>query len=423
MATAVNFADSSLEGGVPSTLRREAQQIDGLKGNMARRRYQQGSVFLRGKDPQKWVARWREDIVGPDGVVRRVRHSTVLGTKSKDDLPTEKLAQRRFDVILGRVNSPEYRPGRVSTVEEFSEWWKTNVLAQQKPSSIRAANAHLRCHIVPRLGKLKLDDVTLEQQQVFVTHLSQLVSRKTVLNIMGTVSSLLNSARKQTYFTSAVKMEDLALPDEGVKEESRFFTAEQVRQILNLAAEPFRTMFCLAATTGIRAGELLGLVVEDLDFERGLVNIRRSVIRGRVQSVKSKASKKPLPMPAMLVTALQGHLKTWRKTPERWLFVNARGRAYSADKVVMQKLWPILDALKIPRCGLHAFRHFHSTMLLELGAAPQVAQAQMRHSDPRITLEVYSHVVGDSQRLAVEKVAEVLAPIGPKSDDHEEWIQ
>ena len=55
-------------------------------------------------------------------------------------------------------------------------------------------------------------------------------------------------------------------------------------------------------------------------------------------------------------------------------------------------------------------------MLLELGAAPQVAQAQMRHSDPRITLEVYSHVVGESQRSAVEKVAELLGPIGPEAE-------
>jgi integrase len=82
-----------------------------------------------------------------------------------------------------------------------------------------------------------------------------------------------------------------------------------------------------------------------------------------------------------------------------------------------------ISQLKIPRCGLHAFRHFHSTMLLELGAAPQVAQAQMRHSDPRITLEVYSHVVPDSQRKAVEKVAEILDLIGPNSEDAREWIQ
>ena len=354
--------------------------------------------------------------------MHRKRYSTVLGLKG-DDLSTEKMALRRLDLVLDRINSPDYRPGRGSTVKEFSEWWQEQVLIQQKPSSVRAAKAHLRCHIVPRLGKLKLDEVSLERQQVFVTQLSQAVSRKTVTNVMGTLSSVLNRARKQGYFTSSIKMGDLALPDEGVKLEARFFTPDQVRKIINLAAEPFRTMFCILATTGIRAGELLGLKVEDLDFDRQLVQICRSVIRGRVQSVKSKASKKPLPMPADLATILKEYLQNWPANPDRWLFVNARKRPYSADKVVMQKLWPILDALKIPHCGLHAFRHFHSSMLLELGAAPQVTQAQMRHSDPRITLEVYSHVVGESQRKAVDRVAEVLDLVGPKSVVAGEWIQ
>jgi integrase len=154
--------------------------------------------------------------------------------------------------------------------------------------------------------------------------------------------------------------------------------------------------------------------------------IRRSVNRGNVQSVKSKASLRPLPIPNALAEILKDHLRTWTENPQRWLFANQRKSPFAADKVVMFKLWPILDALQIPRCGLHAFRHFHSTMLLELGAAPQVAQAQMRHSDPRITLEVYSHIIGDSHRIAVDKVAEVLNvldPVGPKQDLSGEWIQ
>jgi integrase len=402
------------------TLLSQGQQFDGQGESMARRRYQDGSVFLRGrKGKQKWIGRYREDVVRQDGSVHRVRYSVVLGTKSE---LTESLARRRLDELLTRVNSRDYRPGRIATVEEFAEWWKAQVLVQHKPSTVRAAIAHLRCHIVPRLGKLKLDDVTLERQQVFVTQLSQTVSRKSVLNIMGTLSSLLNRARKQQYFASSVKMGDLTLPDGGAQEEARSFNPEQVRQIIKLAEEPFRTMFCILAMTGVRAGELLGLKVDDLDFERRLIHIRRSVIRGRVQSVKSKASQKPLPLPDALVEILKQFLRTWRETPERWLFVNNRTRPYSADKVVTLKLWPILDALKIARCGLHAFRHFHASMLLELGAAPQVAQAQMRHSDPRVTLEVYGHVVGESQRKAVERVAEILAPVGPKTNDSEQWI-
>jgi integrase len=281
----------------------------------------------------------------------------------------------------------------------------------------------LRCHILPQFKTLRLDELSRERQQVFVTRLSQKVSRKSVENIMGTLSSLLTTARKWGYITDSVKMADLVLPDAGVKTEARFFTSDQVRDIIALAQEPFKTMFCILALTGIRAGELLGLKEEDLDFDRRLIFIRRSVNRGLVQSLKSKASRKPLPMPQALAKTLKSFLENRQWNQDGWLFLNNRKRPFSGDKIVMLKLWPILDRLKILRCGLHAFRHFHSTMLLETGAAPQVAQAQMRHSDPRITLEVYSHVVPESQRKAVEKLAEILDPVGPKSDNPGEWIQ
>ena len=196
-----------------------------------------------------------------------------------------------------------------------------------------------------------------------------------------------------------------------------------MRQIIALAANPFRTMFAVAAMTGVRSGELLGLKVDDLDFERRLIFIRRSVNRGYVQTVKNKASRKPLPLPEGLARILKDYLRGWREIPDRWLFANRRSRPYGADKVVMSKLWPVLDALKIPRCGLHAFRHFHSSILLEMGASPQVAQAQLRHSDARITLEVYSHVIGESQRDAVEKVVEIPRLDAPKQGASGEWIQ
>ena len=77
--------------------------------------------------------------------------------------------------------------------------------------------------------------------------------------------------------------------------------------------------------------------------------------------------------------------------------------------------WTILDALGIPRCGLHAFRHSHTALLLDVGATPKVVQRQLRHADARTTLEIYGHVVGDAHREAVEKLAAVLDLSGPKS--------
>jgi integrase len=128
-------------------------------------------------------------------------------------------------------------------------------------------------------------------------------------------------------------------------------------------------------------------------------------------------------MPGALSEVLRGYLQGWTPNPMRWLFANRIGRPYSANRVVQRKLWPILDSLNIPRCGLHAFRHTHSSLLIELGAPATVAQEQLRHCDPRVTLGIYSHVVGDSQRNAVEKLAELLRPVAPKSESAGQLIQ
>ena len=90
--------------------------------------------------------------------------------------------------------------------------------------------------------------------------------------------------------------------------------------------------------------------------------------------------------------------------------------------MVQNGLWPILEKLGIEHCGLHAFRHTHTTLLFEVGASPTVAQAQLRHSDARIALGVYGHAIGDSQRNAVERVARILRPEAPKVETSGEWI-
>src|SRR5262252_6379117 len=79
------------------------QKVGERGGGLARRRYQKGRVFLRGKKNPVWVGRWREDEIR-DGQLRRIERSEVLGSKS--DFPTKRLAQRELDKRLVVVNDP-----------------------------------------------------------------------------------------------------------------------------------------------------------------------------------------------------------------------------------------------------------------------------------------------------------------------------
>jgi integrase len=384
---------------------------------MARRRYQNGCVFLRGKNPV-WVGRYREDVIGPDGHPVRVLKSIVLGAKR--ELPTKRLAERRMEMELARINSPSYRPGRVAILEEFADRWRREVLSKRKPSTIHAAESHLKNQILPALGKIRLNDLGVENQQSFVTRLSGTVARKTLLNVLGTLSSILTTAQNWGYICEGLKFGKLALPERSIQVEARSFTQDQARSIIAEAKGNYRVMFAIAAMTGLRAGEILALQTADFDLERNLLTVRRSVWRGKLQTPKTSNSQAVLPVPDALARIVREHISTLKS---EWLFLNGRGKFFIAENVVRQALAPILDKLQIPRCGFHAFRHLHASLLLASGAAPTVAQKQLRHSDARITLGIYGHIIGDSHREAVEKVASILFPTVPNLKPATEIIQ
>lgn len=174
--------------------------------------------------------------------------------------------------------------------------------------------------------------------------------------------------------------------------------------------------------TGLRPGEVLGLSTEDLDFGTKQIFVRRSAWYSQLLAPKSKRSVGVVPMPALLEETLRSHLLRWSPNPKRLLFCNRRGNPYSENKVVQKRLWPILDELKIPRCGMHAFRHAHATLSLASGASPKTVQEQLRHADPMTTMRMYVHVVGGDQRRAAEKVAEILRPNAAKSEAKSQFL-
>jgi len=374
---------------------------------MARKRFQRGYVYL---DGDKWKGRYREDVITATGT-QRVRREVILGTRS--EVPTKRLAERRMEVVLARINGLDYRPGRVATFGEFLERWKTEILTKQQPSSARAVKSHLRCYIIPQLGRLRLEQFGVENQQAFVSRVFEKgVSRKTVLNVLGTLSSILSTARDWGYNCEQIDVKKLRLPPRSARYEAPYFTVDQLNKILAIAEEPWRTLFCLLTMEGLRAGEVLGLQWADIDLDRQTLQVRRSAWYGKIQTAKSVASETILPIPAPLVAILKQYKAQWVPNPKGFLFVTRNGRPPSSNKVVEYRLWTILDALNIPRCGLHAFRHSHSALLLDSGATPKVVQRQLRHADARTTLQIYGHVVGDAHREAVEKVASSLDAIG-----------
>lgn len=99
------------------------------------------------------------------GVANRQR-TTVLGTV--EAFPTKRLAEREAASFLARVNRLDYRPVKRAMLAEFAETWKKQVLGLYKPTTVKVMESHVRFHLVPAFGRMRLDEIGQEQVQAFV---------------------------------------------------------------------------------------------------------------------------------------------------------------------------------------------------------------------------------------------------------------
>lgn len=218
-----------------------------------------------------------------------MRRSQVLGTLRK--IPTEKLALRELAACLDRaaVNRTDYRPRQTLTFSEFAARWESKVVGvvgQLKPSTQANFRSHLRKHLTPFFGEMHLREIQTEAIQQFIATLR--VSPKTAKNIIATLRVMWGSARAWGYVDHD-PFADVKLPKQKSSQRRLSFTLEEVQRILAAAEEPYRTFYWLAAETGMRAGELCALRVEDLDLEQGQVSVDQSAWHGRISIRRARA--------------------------------------------------------------------------------------------------------------------------------------
>jgi integrase len=364
-----------------------------------RRRFQKGSIVVKS---DRYYGVFREDVLQSDGTFTRKLRWVSLGLVKE---MSERAAWKALQPHLDKVNKEALRVPRTGiTLEEFVTEWRTSVAVNLKGSTTRASESHLRAHILPKLGSLSLTEINTKTVQSFVAYLATGGrSRKTVENVLLTLSSILRVARAWDYACGSFKLADITMPREGIRKEQRCLTDEEMQRIIAAAPEPFGTILAVTSVLGLRIGETLALRVGDIDFAKHIIRVRQTVDAATrsVQAVKSQASSADVPMPSQLETRLRALLLKHDGKSEL-LFVNRRGRPFSANKLREKQLHPLLVKLGIQRGGFHSMRHGAASALLADGATPAVVQRQLRHSDARITLGLYGHVVGDQQRNAVQ---------------------
>jgi len=373
---------------------------------MARRRFQRGSLVLRGTKQKKWVGKWREDVIEPSGCVRRVQRREVIGTK--EQYPTKKLAQRALDQRLSEVNSLTYRARPTATFREFATKWQNNVLTQHKPSTQSADRSRIRTHLLPAFGSVLMRDVSAEMVQAFIAKLK--ISPKSARNVIALLREMWRSAQAWGYVQHDPFF-GLKLPSRGLVQE-RFLSLDEMRRIIEAAQEPYKTYFWILAETGVRAGEIGALPVRNVLLDQGAIRITQNVWHGKIQTVKSVKGNRLCEISPQLVEHLRGYLRSSKPNSAGLLFATKNGTPWDTDVARKRKLYPLLDRLKIERCGFHAFRHGNETVMDQENVPMAVRQGRLGHSDPRTTM-MYSHVASEDGRRFAAKLGASLVQYVP----------
>jgi integrase len=284
--------------------------------------------------------------------------------------------------------------------------------------------------VIPRLGNVILQQLAPEDLDGFYGELLSGgrrdggggLSHKTVRYIHGILHKALADAQREgTALRNVAVLADAPKLSSSKKREMRVWNSSELRDfLLGVADERAHAAFFLAAHTGMRLGEVLGLRWADLDLDKARLSVRQAIIsvayQVKVSDVKTGTGRRTI----NLDTRTVGVLRAWRKAAvaERMLV----GPAFTDDDLVFPRpdgtpTHPVafsqtfdraVARLGLPVISLHDLRHTHATLLLRAGVPVKVVSERLGHANPAFTLTVYQHVIPGMQEEAVTLFSQLI---------------
>jgi integrase len=292
------------------------------------------------------------------------------------------------------------------------------------PTTLRTYRAQIKQTLRPRLGKVKLNQLSAKHlDALYGTMKDAGAQPKTIRNHHAIISSALHQAVRWGWVRRNVA--EQARPPRVAQRRVQAPSVEVVRDVIEEAErrDPrLAPLLMLAALTGMRRGELCALRWNDVDLNLGIVEVSRSVVVvvGGVaeKSTKTDRARKVAldPVGIALLTAHRAHVDQWvaeaggELAPDAFVFSpSVRGAVpYRPDNVTSFFI-RVRDAVKASDVRLHDLRHFTATQLIGAGMDIRTVADFLGHSDPSLTLRVYSHAIEERTKAAATIMGQVLS--------------
>lgn len=376
-----------------------------------------GNITRRGKS--SWRIKYE---IGRDPVTgeRQTRFLTVRGTK-KD-------ARRALTRVLHEIDEGAYADATKESVGEYLERWlrdyaKVNVA----PKTFERYSEIVTRHLKPALGAIVLKDLKPLQIQGYYTDALESgrlngkggLSPRTVHHHHRILSEALRQAVRWRML--AINPAEAVTPPKPEETEIEILDNGELSRLLR-EARPTRSFpaILLAATTGMRRGEVLAVRWRDINLDGAVLTVNQAIEETkaglRVKPPKTKRSRRNITLPALTVEALRRHrvcqLEERMKLGlgrdhDGLVFTDLEG-GLVRPRNLTKEFGRIVKRTGLRPVTFHGLRHSHITRLLADGVNAKVVSERAGHSNVAITLQLYGHVIPNMQADAAAKVDAAL---------------
>lgn len=345
---------------------------------------------------------------------------------SRRGFKTEKAAEKAYKKLVAQVVINGYKTRKTETVKDLYDIWLPSYEKRVRESTFDKTVGIFETHILPTLGKYRLEKLTVQHCQESVDKWAETRKRPDKVGIYAKklfkygISLDLLVKNPMDFVIYPIK-DNFSVENE---EYGNFYTKYELLTFLSSLSKekPLKkAFFHLLASSGFRRGEILPLMWKDVDFINGTITINKNLAYGKKGQLiltppKTKASKRAIKIDDDTLE----ELKKWRKTQTKEL--SAKGLRKKENQLIFQnsknewlqptivRKWilSIVQKNNLPDITVHGFRHTHCSILFEAGADMKEVQSRLGHSSIKITLEVYTHITENKKNDTALKYAEYM---------------
>lgn len=371
-----------------------------------------GQIIKRGLDT--WLVRI---FLGKDANGKRnYFNKTIHGTKKDaQKYLTAKLREQDTGVFV--------EPASLPLNEYLDKWLETAAKQKLRERTFEGYEWMLKKYVRPTIGAKRLCDLKAMDIQTLYNNLKKSgLSARTVRYTHTVLSSSLNQAVKwKLLIQNPCSLCELPRQE---KREMQAMSADEASKFLQAAkADKWYVVFLIAIETGMRPEEYLGLKWSDIDFESGIVIVRRGLVwlKGggwKFEEPKTAKSRRSVPLTQTTLAAL----KKYKREQAAYMlelganyqrldivFASELGTPYYWKNLYNRHFKKTLEAAEIKtKFRLYDLRHTCATLLLQAGENPKVVSERLGHASVVLTLDTYSHVLPTMQQTATDKLEKML---------------